>query len=256
MEKVRVEEAAEDPLRALRLTKPFGKKLAVDDVTLGIGKCEVLALIGLNGAGKSMLINLIRGELSPDYGNGYLCGEDTKSCSAQKHLGVCAQYDALHLRNTQEHLVFFAKIKGVEDFHQNVDIIMAKLGLAPYANRPASKLSGGNKRKPSLAISLMDTPPVLVMDEPTSAMNAVAKQAFRKTIKPISPNHSLLFTTHSMEEADTLAHRAAVMSQGLLAIGTTQALRQRYSKTYYVQILLKTAPSSTVEKMASGWKRR
>ncbi|OHW95536.1 ABC transporter [Colletotrichum incanum] len=155
IEKVRVAEATEDPLRTLHLTKSFGKKLAVDDVTLGIGKGEVLALIGPNGAGKSTLINLIRGELSPDYGNGYLCGEDTKSGSAQKHLGVCAQYDALDLMNTEEHLVFFAKIKGVEDFQRNVDIIMAKLGLTPYANRPASKLSGGNKRKLSLAIALM-----------------------------------------------------------------------------------------------------
>ncbi|GJC77812.1 ABC transporter A family member 1 [Colletotrichum liriopes] len=191
------------------MEKSLGKKLAVDDVILDIGKCEVLALIGLNGAGKSTLTNLIRGELTPDYGNGYLCGEDTKRCSAQKHLGdagphygIYSDYDVLHLRNTQEHLVFFAKIKGVEGFYQNVDIIMAQL---------ASKLSGGNKRKPSLAIALIgmlgllrfendacwsasDTPPLLFMDEPTSAMNAVAKRAFRKTIKPISPNHSLLLT--------------------------------------------------------------
>ncbi|GKT48377.1 ABC transporter A family member 2 [Colletotrichum spaethianum] len=252
VEKVRVEDATEDPLRTLHLTKTFGQTLAVNDVSLGIGKGEVLALIGPNGAGKSTLINLLRGELTPDHGNGYLCGKDAKSVSAQKHLGVCAQYDALDLMSTREHLVFFAKIKGVKDVQRNVETIMVKLGLAPYATRLASKLSGGNKRKLSLAIALMGTPPVLILDEPTSAMDAIAKRAFWKIIQQISPNRSLLLTTmktHSMEEADTLAHRAAVMSQRLLAVGTTQSLRQRYGNVYYVEILLKTAPMSTVGEM-------
>ncbi|KAK1989498.1 nod factor export ATP-binding protein I [Colletotrichum cereale] len=187
VEKLRVEKTADDPLRALHLTKTFGRNVAVDDVSIGIGKGEVLALIGPNGAGKSTLIDLIRGELTADFGNGYLCGEDARSVSAQRNLGVCAQYDALDLMNTKEHLVFFAKIKGVENVQRNVDIIMEKLGLTPYATRPASKLSGGNKRK-------LSTPPVLILDEPTSAMDAVAKRAFWEIIHQISPNHSLLLT--------------------------------------------------------------
>ncbi|KAJ0162707.1 ABC transporter A family member 2 [Colletotrichum tanaceti] len=258
VEKLRVEENTEDPLRTLHLTKSFDRTLAVDDISLGIGKSEVLAIIGPNGAGKSTLINLIRGELTPDHGNGYLCGDDANSDSAQKHLGVCAQYDALDLMSTEEHLGFFARIKGVDDVQQNVDTVMAKLGLTQYATLSASKLSGGNKRKLSLAIAIMGTlpfgfgtPPVLVLDEPTSAMDAVAKRAFWNIIQQISPNRSVLLTTHSMEEADTLAHRAAVMSRRVLAIGTTKALRQRYSNLYYVRILLKTAPLSTAEEMAS-----
>ncbi|KAK2026858.1 nod factor export ATP-binding protein I [Colletotrichum zoysiae] len=186
-EKVRIEKVKDDPLRALHFTKTFGRNVAVNDVSIGIGKGEVLALIGPNGAGKSTLIDLIRGELTADYGNGYLCGENTRSVSAHRHLGVCAQYDALDFLTTKEHLVFFAKIKGVQNVQQNVDIIMARLGLSPFANRSASKLSGGNKRK-------LSVPPVLVLDEPTSAMDAMAKRAFWKTIRQISPNHSLLLT--------------------------------------------------------------
>ncbi|KAK2010533.1 nod factor export ATP-binding protein I [Colletotrichum eremochloae] len=194
VEAARVEKATDDPLRALHLTKAFGRNIAVNDISIGIGKGEVLALIGPNGAGKSTLVDLIRGGLTADYGNGYLCGENARSVSAQRHLGVCTQYDALDFLNTEEHLVFFAKIKGVENVQRNVDIMMAKFGLTPYANRAASKLSGGNKRKLSLAIALMGAPPVLVLDEPTSAMDAVAKRAFWKIIHRISPNHSLLLT--------------------------------------------------------------
>ena len=96
--------------------------------------------------------------------------------------------------NTREHLSFYARVKGIEDVTGNVNHDMARLDLTPHANTLASKLSGGNKRKLSLAIALMGTPPVLVLDEPTSAMDAVAKRSFWKIIQEITPNRSLLLT--------------------------------------------------------------
>ncbi|KAK1599949.1 P-loop containing nucleoside triphosphate hydrolase protein [Colletotrichum navitas] len=186
-EKVQIEITA-DTLGALHLTKPLGQNVTDKDISIGIGKGELLAPIGSSGAGKLTSIDLIREELTEDYGNGYLYEEDAMSVSAQRHLGSCAKYDALDLLNTKEYLIFFAKIEGVENVQWNVDIIMAKLGLSPFANRPSPKLSGGNKQTLSLAIALM----VLVLDEPTSAMGAVAKQAFLKITRQISPDRSLL----------------------------------------------------------------
>jgi ATP-binding cassette, subfamily A (ABC1), member 3 len=107
---------------------------------------------------------------------------------------VCPQHDALDFMNTYEHLAFYARAKGVPDVKRNVETIMAKLGLTPHASKMAAKLSGGNKRKLSLAIALMGTPPILVLDEPTSAMDAVAKRSFWKLIASIAPNRSLLLT--------------------------------------------------------------
>lgn len=80
--------------------------------------------------------------------------------------------------NTREHLSFYARIKGVTDVKGNVGHVMDSLNLTPHASTAASKLSGGNKRKLSLAIALMGTPPVLVLDEPTSAMDTAAKRHF------------------------------------------------------------------------------
>ncbi|KAH6898818.1 hypothetical protein B0T10DRAFT_120641 [Thelonectria olida] len=248
-EEARAEGADSDLLRALHLTKSFGSNKAVDDVTFGLPESDVMALIGPNGAGKSTLVNLIQSELTADHGNVLLRGEDARTRSAQKYLGVCPQYDALDMMNTQDHLSFYARIKGIRDAKANVDHVMARLNLTPHAHTLASKLSGGNKRKLSLAIALMGKPPVLVLDEPTSAMDAVAKRAFWKIIQEISPNRSLLLTTHSMEEADTLATRTAILSRRILAVGTTQALRKQYSDVYYVNLLLKTAPTSTPEEM-------
>lgn len=96
--------------------------------------------------------------------------------------------------STRETLAFFARIKGIKDVKGNVNHLMASLNLTPHASTNASKLSGGNKRKLSLAIALMGTPPVLVLDEPTSAMDAVAKRSFWKVIRKIAHNRSVLLT--------------------------------------------------------------
>jgi len=183
---------------------------------------------------------------------------------------VCPQFDALDLMNTREHLSFYARVKGIKDVRANVDHVMARLNLTPHAATLASKLSGGNKRKLSLAIALIGTPPVLILDEPTSAMDAVAKRSFWRIIQRIAPGRSLLLTvrpsyydtiapkagtklthaqTHSMEEADTLATRAALISRRILAVGTTKALRNRHANYYYVSLLLASAPNSSPEEM-------
>lgn len=112
----------------------------------------------------------------------------TETCS------VCPQYDALDLMNTQEHLAFYARVKGIKDVKGNVNHIMNELNLTPHASTLATKLSGGNKRKLNLAIALMGTPPVLVLDEPTSAMDAVAKRYFWKIIQKTTPGRSVLLT--------------------------------------------------------------
>ncbi|RDA88905.1 hypothetical protein CP532_5458 [Ophiocordyceps camponoti-leonardi (nom. inval.)] len=249
VETERVDKSESDLMRALHVSKRFGRKQALDDVTLGVVEGEVMALLGPNGAGKSTLVNIIQTELSADEGRVLLLGNDSRTREAQKHIGVCPQFDALDIMSTRKHLEFYARIKGITDVTANVDAIMAKLGLTPYAAMQASKLSGGNKRKLSLAIALMGMPPVLILDEPTSAMDAIAKRAFWSLIRPMTANCSVLLTTHSMEEADSLATRVAILSRHLLAIGTTRALRQLYGDQQIVTIQLATAPRSSDEEM-------
>lgn len=99
--------------------------------------------------------------------------------------------------NTRQHLSFYARVKGVKDIKGNVDHLMNELNLTPHASTQASKLSGGNKRKLSLAIALMGAPSVLVLDEPTSAMDAVAKRAFWRIIQRATSGRSLLLTVSS-----------------------------------------------------------
>ncbi|KAK4449270.1 putative ABC transporter [Podospora aff. communis PSN243] len=253
-----------DLLRMVHISKSFKGTKAVDDVSLGLAQNEILALLGPNGAGKTTIVNMVRGELRPDSGNIYL--EDTDVTGGARKLaqsiGVCPQFDALDLLTARQHLEFYARIHGVKGkaaVRSNAEIAMARVGLTEHADKQAAKLSGGNRRKLSLAIALMGDPAVLILDEPSSAMDAAAKRKMWKVLaEEIAPGRSVLLTTHSMEEADALATRAAILSGKLLAVGTTQTLRERYSNLYHVDLVLKSAPHSSKEETASveDWVRQ
>lgn len=247
----RVEASKTDLLRMLHVSKRFGSTTAVADVSLGLREGEILALLGPNGAGKTTSINMIRGDVRPSSGTILLEGVDVRRDKrrAQARLGVCPQFDALDLLTAREHLAFYAACKGVPDAARDVEYVLSRVGLAAHAGTRAARLSGGQKRKLSLAIALLGNPPVLLLDEPSSAMDAASKRVLWKTLEAVAPGRSVLISTHSMEEADALATRAAIIARRLLAIGTTQELRKRHSNEYHVHLILKSAPLSTAEEM-------
>lgn len=197
----RVEASKTDLLRMLHVSKRFGSTTAVEDVSLGLREGEILALLGPNGAGKTTSINMIRGDLRPSSGTILLEGVDVRRDKrrAQARLGVCPQFDALDLLTAREHLAFYAACKGVPDAARDVEYVLSRVGLAAHAGTRAARLSGGQKRKLSLAIALLGNPPVLLLDEPSSAMDAASKRVLWKTLEAVAPGRSVLISTHSSE---------------------------------------------------------
>ncbi|KAH9907489.1 P-loop containing nucleoside triphosphate hydrolase protein [Xylariomycetidae sp. FL2044] len=242
-----------DGLRVLHLTKTFGKNTAVENVTFGVQHGEVFALLGPNGAGKSTTISLIRGDIQPSLNGGDVLVENTSvtrhRAAARSHLGVCPQFDAIDSMTVLEHLRFYARIRGIPDVEHNVRAVLQAVGLEAFSTRMAGALSGGNKRKLSLGIALMGNPSVVLLDEPSSGLDAAAKRIMWRTLAGIVPGRSILLTTHSMEEADALANRAGIVAKRLLAMGTTDNLRQRFGDALHVHLVSKTAPHSTSEEM-------
>ncbi|OAL06482.1 P-loop containing nucleoside triphosphate hydrolase protein [Phaeosphaeriaceae sp. SRC1lsM3a] len=252
-------EQSKDSLRALHLQKTFGSNHAVNDITFGIPQGQVFGLLGPNGAGKSSTISLIRGDIHPTSsinGGGDVFIEDisiiSKRAAARGHLGVCPQFDAMDTMTVTEHLYFYARARGVPDPKSSVDAILQATGLHRFETRLASKLSGGNKRKLSLGIALMGNPTVLLLDEPSSGMDAAAKRVMWRTLLGVAaPGRALLITTHSMEEADKLATRVGIMKRKMLALGTVADLGEQYGDAWVVQLVLKSAPNTTEEEMES-----
>ncbi|KAM0439998.1 hypothetical protein ACHAPT_001100 [Fusarium lateritium] len=245
--------ADENGLRVLHLTKSFRNNTAVDNVTFGIKRGEVFALLGPNGAGKSTTISLIRGDIRPDRSGGDVLVEDvsvTKDLAvARKNLGVCPQFDAMDQMTVREHLEFYAKIRGIQDVEHNVRAVMQAVGLESFSNRMAHALSGGNKRKLSLGIALMGNPAVVLLDEPSSGLDAAAKRVMWKTLEATVPGRSILLTTHSMEEADALAGRAGILARRMLAVGSPDDLRHRFGDALHIHLVSTGAPRTSQEEM-------
>lgn len=252
MEKHRVEKS-EDELRVLHVTKTFGDNTAVDDITFGVPRGEIFALLGPNGAGKSTTISVIRGDLRPTHGEGDVLVQDISivkhRASARIYEGVCPQFDAMDSMTAIEHLRFYARARGVGNIEHNVEQVIEAVGLTPYRNRMAAKLSGGNKRKLSLGIALIGNPSVLLVDEGSSGMDAAAKRVMWRTLSAVSAGRSLVLTTHAMEEADALADRVGIMAKRMLALGTSDTLRRKHGDAYYVHLVHKDAPHTTGAEM-------
>lgn len=252
IETKRVEDS-KDELRVLHASKTFGDNAAVQDVSFGVPKGEVFALLGPNGAGKSTTIGLIRGDTRPTGRQSDILIEEisiiARRAAARQNLGVCPQFDAMDQMTAIEHLRFYARARGVPDVEYNVEQVLQAVGLMPFKSRMAGKLSGGNKRKLSLGIALIGNPSVVILDEPSSGMDAASKRVMWRTLTSVSDGRALVLTTHSMEEADALADRAGIMAKKMLALGTADQLRKRHGDAYHVHLVHKDAPHTSNEDM-------
>jgi ABC-type multidrug transport system ATPase subunit len=253
--------ASTDGLRVVHLTKTFGKNTAVDNVTFGVKHGEVFALLGPNGAGKSTTISMIRGDLKPSHNGGDVLVESVSVtrhlAAARSNLGVCPQFDAVDQMTVAEHLRFYARVRGIPDVEHNVEAIIRAVGLQAFRGRQAFALSGGNKRKLSLGIALMGNPSVVLLDEPSSGLDAAAKRVMWRTLAAAVPGRSILLTTHSMEEADALAGRAGILAKRMLAMGSTEGLRRRFGDRLHVHLVCRGAPRTGEEEVerVRGWIR-
>lgn len=261
MKRVTSQGIDENGLRVAHLTKSFKKNTAVDNVSFGIRRGEVFALLGPNGAGKSTTISLIRGDIKPSRNGGDVLVEDVSViknlAAARANLGVCPQFDALDQMTVREHLEFYAKVRGIPDVEHNVVSVLQAVGLSAFSGRMAHALSGGNKRKLSLGIALMGNPTVVLLDEPSSGLDAASKRVMWKTLAAAVPGRSILLTTHSMEEADALAGRVGIMARRMLALGTPDNLRHRFGDALHIHLVSASAPRTTAEEMdrVVGWIR-
>lgn len=218
-------------------------------VTFGVQTSEIFALLGPNGAGKSTLISMIRGDIAPSTPSSALTIAShsilTDPLSARSNLGVCPQFDSADVLTVTETLSFYAHIRGVTNIPHNVSTVLRACGLTPWADSLAQALSGGTKRKLSLAVALVGNPRVLVLDEPSSALDASAKRTLWHTLRTISQHRAILLTTHSMEEADALADRIGIVSSRMLALGDREDVKRRAGDAFHIHLVAASAPRTT-----------
>lgn len=228
-------------LEVMSLTKKYGSNTVVDDVSFSVPPSTTFALLGPNGAGKSTTISLIRGDIAPSTSNSRISVASisplTHRAQARANLGVCPQFDATDILTVKEMLSFYAQIRGVPDVARDVATVMAACGITSYADRLSTALSGGTKRKLSLAIALLGNPSVLLLDEPSSGLDAAAKRTLWRTLQAVSKGRAVVLTTHSMEEAEAVCSVVGILSSRMLALGPREVIkRQGGGEAFYVHL--------------------
>ncbi|GBF94218.1 hypothetical protein Rsub_06488 [Raphidocelis subcapitata] len=233
------------------LTKVFpppggkgGPAVALDGLSFEAPPRAVTALLGHNGAGKTTAINILTGMLQPTAGSAFVAGLDaaTRMRAIRRRLGICPQFDVLWPQLTvAEHLATYWTLKGGASggARAAVEAAAAEVGLTPKLDTPAGQLSGGQRRKLSVAIAFLADPQVVILDEPTSGMDPVSRRATWDIIRSRRASATVLLTTHSMEEADALADRIAIVSGGRLAAeGSPLELKARHGVGYTLTVVV------------------
>jgi ABC-type multidrug transport system ATPase subunit len=237
-------------LRGLRKTFPSPANsegfVAVKGLSLDMYKGQVFCLLGENGAGKSTAINMLTGLYPPSAGtatiNGYDITTDTHAIYQQQ--GVCMQHDILYpYLSVMEHLNLYASIKGVPAAERETEIneMVEKIGLGTTGdnkmNAMAGTLSGGQMRKLSVGIALLNKPAVVYLDEPSSGMDVASQRHIWDLILSQKKDRVIVLTSHFMEEVETLGDNIGIMAGGrLICLGSQRYLKDQYGVGYTLTI--------------------
>ena len=207
-------------VRLADIDKTLGARRVLDGLNLTIEQGEIYGLLGPNGSGKSTAINILCNLLDPDRGTVEIDGRPA-SAAARTALGICPQDIALYRDlYPAENLRFFAEIYGLAPSHASRRIaeLVGLFGLETFARTPVAALSGGWQRRVNIAVALVHAPTLLVLDEPTAAVDVKARQELWLIIEALKKQGmTILLTTHHLEEAERLCSRVGILKDGRLA---------------------------------------
>ena len=217
------------------VSKRYKKILALDNLSLSINKGELFGLLGVNGAGKSTLIKILSGLTKKSSGEVVINGLnlDTDIDKIKEIIGISPQETSIATNLTvRENLEFFANIYSQDKSY--IDDIVKTFNLAEVLNQRAKTLSGGYKRKLSVAIALISKPQILFLDEPTLGLDVFSRRELWGIIEKLKGKITIILTSHYLEEIEHLCDSVAVLSKGkLLKVGTIDEIKKMTDKNTF-----------------------
>ena len=233
------------------LTKRFKDLTAVNKIRLQIKKGELFALLGVNGAGKTTTIKMLSGLILPTSGEIEIENMNMKKdmFKIKEILNVSPQETAIAPNLTvKENLEFMAGVYQIKEKDKKIKELIKQFKLEEVLNKRAKTLSGGWQRKVSIAISLINDPKILFLDEPTLGLDVIARKELWKIINELKGKITIILTTHYMEEAEKLSDRIGIISNGILvAVGTSKELIQKAKTKNFEDAFVKIATGGELE---------
>jgi len=215
------------------LQKSYKKLNVLQGVNFTVEQGSIFALLGSNGAGKTTLIKILTTLLKQDGGTAIVNGFDvaSKPAHVRQSLSLTGQSAAVdEMLTGRENLIMIARLRHVKQPRQVADELLTRFGLSDAATRRAATYSGGMRRRLDLAMSLVGTPPILFLDEPTTGLDPEARIEVWKMVKELADSGITVFlTTQYLDEAEQLADRIAILHEGtIIASGTLTELKKRF----------------------------
>ncbi|XP_048510196.1 phospholipid-transporting ATPase ABCA3-like isoform X2 [Athalia rosae] len=241
----------ENVFLAYELSKRYGKLEAVKEVNFRVKKNECFGLLGVNGAGKSTTFRMLVGEEVPTGGILHRSCYNIKTNRTKylEGIGYCPQSNALiPYFNAIEHLTLFARLRGIPDSEVSSEVHswVERLNLSKHAKNPSVTYSGGNKRRLNIAIALIASPQMVLLDEPTTGVDPAARRSVWSVLQSCQASgQAIILTSHSMEECEALCNRLVIMVQGrFVCVGASQELKERFGAGFNITIKLNPGRSN------------
>ena len=234
-------------IAASHLSRHFGSKTVVDDVSFEVGRSEIVALLGPNGAGKTTTLRMLAGLIAPTSGTvtigGVTMSGDT-GAGLRRHIGFLTESPGLWDRLTvRENLAIYGRLYRVAPLDRRIDRLLEVFELSEHAGARAAELSKGMRQKVAIARALLHDPQVLLFDEPTSGLDPEMARTVRHLLdERRNAGCAILVSTHNLDEAERLADRVAVLRHTLVAFDRPSALRQMRTGRLIVRTLGEAAP--------------
>ncbi|MBS1827125.1 MAG: heme ABC exporter ATP-binding protein CcmA [Acidobacteria bacterium] len=216
-------------LACAELKKQFGAVKAVDEISFDVHAGEIVGLLGPNGAGKTTVLRMLAGILTPDAGEVRVCGYDMQASplEAKRRIGFLSGDTQLYMRLTpREVLLYFGELFELAEGErkQRAEELIRLLDMTSFADRPCETLSAGQKQRANIARAFLHDPEILILDEPTTALDILSGKFIVDAIRSQRDNgKAVLFSTHIMSEAEYLCDRIVMIHEGRKAEEGTQA---------------------------------
>jgi ABC-2 type transport system ATP-binding protein len=244
-------------IELMGLTKRFDDFTAVDQVTLSVAPGEILALLGPNGAGKTTTVRMLAAILRPTAGQALVAGYSVTEHprEVRQRVGLLTEHPGLYLRmRGEEYLDFFGRLMGLDadERERRARELLARFGMPEAWNQRMGTYSKGMRQKMALVRAMLHDPPVLLLDEPTSAMDPHSAKLVRDAVLGLRHHRrAIVICTHNLAEAEALADRIAIIRRGrIIALGTPAELKARLLGPPLMELRL-ARPANGVMKLVS-----